>query len=197
MSQSADVVHAELRDLHERLVACLVATVPPMLEGHADEELYALALVTDSDVITCRLSAQTEQLLAAVPDYDDEPEYYRWWPEEWSIHDDECDPVSGGESSVELSRVLFELERQATASGMVVGDWRNAAREVLHSALGHEQVAQALTDINPLWAPVLFVMDSDGDQWPTVTSIDELNDDHPRPELVAEVRQYYVAEAEA
>lgn len=191
MSQSADVVHAELRDLYERLVASFVATLGPMLTSHADEDLYALAVTTDSDVITCSLIAHTEQALAAIPERDDEPEYYRWWPDEWSIRDSDVDPESGAETTAELSRVLAELERAATASGTVVGDWHHAARDVLASALGHELVAQTLTNINPTWTPVLFIADTDGDQQPTVESLDLLNADHPRPDLVTAAREFF------
>lgn len=193
MSQSADVVHAELRDLYERMVACFVATIPPMLNSRADENLYALAVTTDSDVTTCTLLAHTEQALAAIPEVADEPEYYRWWPDEWSIHDWEVDPESGAETTTDLSRDLFDLERTATASGIVVGDWQKAARDILHAALGHELVAQALTNINPDWAPVLFVADTDGDQQPTIDSLDQLNADHPRPDLVVAARTFFAS----
>ncbi|MBO1029731.1 DUF4303 domain-containing protein [Tessaracoccus sp. SD287] len=191
MSQSADLVHAELRDLYERMVACFVATIPPMLASHADEDLYALAVTTDSDVTTCRLLAHTEEALAAIPEVDDEPEYYRWWPDEWSIHDWEVDPESGAETTTDLSRDLFDLERTATASGIMVNDWHKAARDILQAALGHELVAQSVTNINPDWAPVLFVADTDGDQQPTLDSIDQLNAEHPDPELVAAARTFF------
>lgn len=191
MSPSADLVHAELRDLYERMVACFVATIPAMLDSHQDEDLYAVAITTDSDVITCGLVAHTEEALASVPEVDDDPEYYRWWPDEWSIRDWEVDPMAGAETTVDVSRVLFDLERSAMASGIVGGDWHAAAREVLHSALGHELVAQALTNINAAWTPVFYVTDTDGDQRPTLDSIDQLNSDHPRPDLLASARSFF------
>ena len=193
MSQSADVVHAELRDLYERMVDCFVAMIRAMLDSPRDEDLYALAVTTDTDVTTCSLLAHTEQALAAIPEVDDEPEYFRWWPDEWSIHDWEVNPASGSGTTAELSRDLLALERAATASGITVGDWRQGARDIMLAALGHELVAQTVTNINPDWSPVLFIADTDGDQQPTIDSIDQLNAEHPRPDLVAAARAFFTS----
>ena len=174
-----------LSGFQDRLADSLAESIGPMLAEYADQELYALALTTDSDVITVRLMAHTEQELSLVDDLDEEPVYYRWWPDEWSLCDDAITPGHV------LSEALYDLERAAAEAGLDHREWVRAARGALHGALGSERVRAAVAAVNPDWHPVLFVTDTDGDMDPTVESLNELNLGHPRPDLVAQARTFF------
>ncbi|MFM9368569.1 DUF4303 domain-containing protein [Streptomyces sp. Da 82-17] len=204
---------AAMSALQERIVASLCATVGPLLRGRAAEELYALALTTDSDVVTLRLVAHTEEALAALLAHagvgaadeggDDDADHYRWWPDEWAevpgASDDFVTPEGGVESTGDLCDALYAAhaslgERDDEDEDDVLHDaWCARARAVLDGALGDPRVRAALAGINPAWRPVLFVTDTDGDMRETVHSIDTLNSVHPAPApaLVASARSYF------
>lgn len=195
MTLSADSIHSTLRDLQERLVSSIVATLPAMLSGHEGEDLYAVAITTDSDVITCSLLAHTEQCLAAIPELEEEPDYYRWFPDEWCLRDWEVDPPTGAESTADVSRGLFDLKRSLTAEGTHLRDWKHAATDMLIGALGDESVRQVLGNVNADWSPVLFVTETDGDSELALDSLEQLNGDHPHTSLLASAREFYGSQA--
>ncbi|MET7641378.1 DUF4303 domain-containing protein [Streptomyces sp. NPDC005438] len=177
----------EVSELRERLVRSLVATLGPVLSAHRDEELYALALTTDSDVITVRLAAHTEEALASMGVAPEDLDHFRWWPDEWGISDEGVVPENGVESLVALSEELFD--RHAAFPDHQL--WVRQAREVLDQALGDERVRARLSAMNADWHPVLFVVDTDGDPGPTVRGIEVLNPGHPHPERVAAARRHF------
>jgi hypothetical protein len=181
--------------LRERIVTSLRATVGPMLRDRAAEHLYALAVTTDSDVVTLRLVAHTEEALAALlagsEDAAEDADHYRWWPDEWGISDEGVTPQDGVEPTTGICRALFEASDALGDDRSLHGKWRERARAVLEDALGDPRVRAGVADVNPAWCPVLFVTDTDGDMRPTVRSIDALNDGHPDPALVASARAYF------
>ncbi|MDI3405554.1 DUF4303 domain-containing protein [Streptomyces cavernicola] len=185
--------------LQERIVASLCATVGPMLRGRASEELYALALTTDSDVVTLRLVAHTEQALTALlenaednaEDSAADADYYRWWPDEWADLDDDVTPDDGVESTGDLCEALYEAHASLGEDDALHDEWCLRARAALDGALGDARVLAAVREANPVWRPVLFVTDTDGDMRETVHSIDLLNGAHPDPALVASARAYF------
>ncbi|RLK23076.1 uncharacterized protein DUF4303 [Micromonospora sp. M71_S20] len=178
--------------LHERIVVHICATIGPMLERRATEELYAVALTTDSDVITVRLATHTEEALRLLVDVDDEyADDYRWWPDEWVVADDDGTPEQGVESTAQISRDMFDTHLSLGEDAKAHGEWCERARATLEDALGDRRVRASIAAVNPAWHPVLFVTDTDGDQRPTVRSIDLLNTGHPNPDLVASARSFF------
>ncbi|MEU4779683.1 DUF4303 domain-containing protein [Micromonospora sp. NPDC023633] len=178
--------------LRERIVASVCATIGPMLERRASEELYAVALTTDSDVITVNLLAHTEEALKVLVEADDSyADGYRWWPDEWVVADDDGTPGHGVESMVQISRDMFDTHLSLGDDAEAHGEWCVRARATLEEALGDPRVRASIADVNPAWHPVLFVTDTDGNSHLTVRSIDLLNDDHPNPGLVASARDFF------
>lgn len=181
----------EIDTWRERIVSSVCATLSPMLRARASEELYALAITTDSDVVTLRLVAHTEEALGTLLEEndvtaEDEADHYRWWPDEWRISDDDVSPENRVESTADISDVMFQ------ASAALADDtWRDRARAALESALGDPHVRTCIAKVNPGWHPVLFVTDTDGDTRPTARSIDDLNQRHPDPALVTSARRYF------
>lgn len=178
--------------LRERIVASICATIGPMLEGRASEELYAVALTTDSDVVTVTLLAHTEEALQVLVEADDAyADGYRWWPDEWAVTDDQGAAEPGVESMVQISRDMFDTHDSLGDDDEAHGEWCLRARATLEDALGDHRVRASIADINPAWHPVLFVTDTDGNAHLTVRSIDLLNDGHPNPDLVASARDFF------
>ncbi|MDN7122103.1 DUF4303 domain-containing protein [Nocardioides sp. ChNu-153] len=78
----------DLDALRDRLVTSIVATLGPLLAPYDGERVYAVALLTDSDVSTVGLAAHGEGALArlvaaqSAADRDDEGmrAHLRWWP---------------------------------------------------------------------------------------------------------------------
>lgn len=174
----------DLDALRERLVASLVATVAPMLAPVAHESLYVMALTTDSDCITVRLVAHTEEALDLITGGEDDPDV-RWWPDEWAIANDDVTPDGGHESTAQIAGSLYEMVDELDP------DWPAAAREVFDAALGDLRVRRAIAGVNPSWDPVLFVTDTDGDLARTVVSLVELNREHPDRHLVDAAVAYF------
>ncbi|MFV2116111.1 DUF4303 domain-containing protein [Micromonospora sp. LOL_025] len=178
--------------LHERIVTSICATIRPMLERRASEELYAVALTTDSDVITVNLLAHTEEALDALVKADDAyADGYRWWPDEWAVADDHGTPGHGVESLVQISRDMFDTHLSLGDDDEAYGEWRVRARATLEAALGDHRVRAGIAVVNSAWHPVLFVTDTDGNAHLTVRSIDLLNAGHPNPDLVASARDFF------
>ncbi|MEW2376977.1 DUF4303 domain-containing protein [Micromonospora sp. NPDC047812] len=178
--------------LHERIVASICATIRPMLERRASEELYAVALTTDSDVITVNLLAHTEEALDALVKADDAyADGYRWWPDEWAVADDQTTPEHGVESMVQISRDMFDTHLSLGDDDEAHDEWCVRARATLEAALGDHRVRASIAGVNSTWHPVLFVTDTDGNAHLTVRSIDLLNDGHPNPDLVASARDFF------
>ncbi|MDQ0983016.1 DUF4303 domain-containing protein [Streptomyces sp. V2I9] len=183
--------------LRERIVMSLCATVGPMLRGRTAEDLYALAITTDSDIVTLRLVAHTEEALQALlleggEGAAEDADHYRWWPDEWRISDDGVTPENGSESTVDLCKVMFAASGDVSGHGPDAHEqWRERARAMLENALGDPRVRARLAEVEPAWRPVLFVTDTDGDMRPTVRSIDVLNAGHPNSALVASAREYF------
>jgi hypothetical protein len=174
----------DLDDLRERIVVSLAGTAAPMLRPLADQALYVVAVTTDSDCITLRLLAHTEEALDLLTGGEDDPDT-RWWPDEWEVADDDVVPDHGAESTSEISRTLF---------GTLDDDdptWPDRARDLFDSALGDARVREAIAGVNPTWQPVMFVTDTDGDLARTVVSLESLNRDHPNPDLVAAAVAYF------
>jgi len=174
----------DMEELRERIVASLAATAGLMLRPLADQALYVVAVTTDSDCISLRLLAHTEEALAALTGREDDPDT-RWWPDEWEISDDDITPDDGVESTVQLSRTLYGTLDEDDP------DWPDRARDLFDSALGDPQVRDAIAGVNPDWRPVRFVTDTDGDLARTVASLESLNPDHPNPDLVAAAVAYF------
>ncbi|KUN85284.1 hypothetical protein AQJ66_14075 [Streptomyces bungoensis] len=178
--------------MRERIVTSVCATLSPMLKAHASEELYALAITTDSDVVTLRLVAHTEEALGTLLEEndvtaDEEADHYRWWPDEWRISDDDVSPENGVESTADISEAMLAAS-DARADDPYTR--RDLARAALEGALGDPRVRAGIAEVNPGWHPVLFVADTDGDTRPTARSIDDLNQGHPDPALIASARGY-------
>lgn len=179
-----DELTPELEQLRERIVRSIVATLGPMLAPHAKDRLYVVALTTDSDATTVRLTAHTEEALAElIGDDPDADSTYRWWPDEWEIVDDDVVPDDG---------VAPLVDRSAEVAAAAAGDgdrWTEQVRVMLDGALGDPRVAARLAEINSGWRPVRFVTDTDGAMDRTVRSIDTLNTaDAP---LAADARAYF------
>ncbi|MFI6821304.1 DUF4303 domain-containing protein [Micromonospora sp. NPDC050187] len=178
--------------LRERIVANICATIGPMLERRASEELYAVALTTDSDVVTVSLMAHTEEALKVLVEADDEyADGYRWWPDEWVVTNDGGTPEHGVESMVQISRDMFDTHLALGGDDGAHGEWCVRARATLEDALGDHRVRTSIANVNSSWHPVLFVTDTDGNAHLTVRSIDLLNDGHPNPDLVASARDFF------
>ncbi|MFG2088479.1 MULTISPECIES: DUF4303 domain-containing protein [unclassified Spirillospora] len=181
-----------LSALQERISLSIVSALDPMLGARAAERLYVVALTTDGDVMTVRLTAHTEEALAVLladsgeGDDLDWTEYCRWWPDEWRTGDGGV-PAGDAGSLVTRSRELADAKDAAHDHAQ----WRTHARAMLVRALGDVRVAAAITAINPGWRPVLFVTDTDGDMRPTVHSIDVLNAGHASPALVTAARAFF------
>lgn len=175
----------DLDELRERIVASLAATAGPVLRPLADQSLYVVAVTTDSDCITLRLLAHTEEALEERTGGEDDP-YVRWWPDEWEISDDDITPDDGVESTVKISRTLY-----GTLDDEEDPDWPDRARDLFDSALGDPRVREAIARVNPSWRPVLFVTDTDGDLSRTVASLEPLNRDHTDADLVAAAVAYF------
>lgn len=179
--------------LRERLVAALVASLPPLLEPWRGQDLYALALTTDSDVVTVRLAAHTEEQWLDLVGSEDDAEtirLYRWWPDEWAVEDDSVLPP-GAETTGDISDALYARHRDQRIEA-----WRAAAWRMLVDALGDPRILATVQAIEPAWHPVRFVTDTDGDDRPAAESILALNPGHPRPALVAEAHAFFLDEAE-
>ncbi|MFW6772889.1 DUF4303 domain-containing protein [Nocardioides sp. CPCC 205120] len=187
----------DLDALLERLVTSIAATLGPLLAPYAGEQVYAVALLTDSDVTTVGLTAHSEEalarLVAALPGEDrDDPgmrTHLRWWPDEWGDGDLGVVPEGGAEP---LARVSDALARAADAAPDHAR-WRSTGRTLLDAALGDARVRARHAEVAPGSAPVLLVTDTDGAAGPTVASLDALDRDHPEPALVAAARAYFSA----
>ncbi|MEH0970131.1 DUF4303 domain-containing protein [Micromonospora sp. CPCC 205546] len=178
--------------LHERIVANICATIGPTLKRRASEKLYAVALTTDSDVITVNLVTHTEEALDVLTKADDAyADGYRWWPDEWAVADDHGAPEHGVESMTHISRDMYDTHLALGDDHEAHGEWCVRARATLEDALGDPRVRASIADVNPAWHPVLFVTDTDGNAHLTVRSIDLLNDGHPNPDLVASARDFF------
>ncbi len=178
-------------DLRERLVAALVASLPPMLEPWRGQDLYVLALTTDSDIITVRLAAHTDEQWRALSGGEDDAEIvrlYRWWPDEWAVEDDVAVPP-GAETTGDICDAMY-----AGCRDQPIDVWRAAAWRMLVDALGDPRVLATVQAIEPAWHPVRFVTDTDGDNRPAAQSILTLNAGHPRPALVAEAHAFFLEE---
>ena len=174
----------DMDELRERIVASLAATAGPLLRPLADQVLYVMAVTTDSDCITLRLLAHTEEALEERTG-GEEDSYVRWWPDEWDISDDGITPDDGVESTGTIGRTLY---------GTLDDDdptWPDRARDLFDSALGDPRVRAAIARVNPAWRPVLFVTDTDGDLARTVACLESLNRDHPNPDLLASAVAYF------
>lgn len=177
-------------DLREQLVAGILRDLGPALRALAGERLYVVAVTTDSDVMTARLVAHTDeawQRLVHRQGATDAPEhrtFLRWWPDEWDAPADEPAP----DDLVAGSRALAAAKDAAPDHDA----WREHGRAVLDAALGDRRVRARIARHAPPSTPVLLVTDTDGPMRPTVTSIDRLNVGHPDPGLVAEARAWFV-----
>lgn len=179
--------------LQERLVAALVAELTAMLEPRRGQDLYVLALTTDSDVVTVRLAAHTDEQWRALAAGEDDAEtvrLYRWWPDEWAVEDGVVVPP-GIETTGDISDALYAGYRDQP-----IDAWRAAAWRMLVDALGDPRILAAVHAVDPAWHPVRFVTATDGDNRPAAESILTLNPGHPRPALVAEAHAFFLDEDE-
>lgn len=172
--------------LSEVLASALAADLPSALGPLRGQRLYALCLGTDSDPMTIIPMAHTEELLASLvaedPE-DDDDGYYRWVWSEW---------VDGGLTTPSVDAVVAQLD--AVRGDPAPGGERaraTACFRAMIDALGDPRVMAAVRSVDPDWEPVLYLQSSDPggvDAQLGLASVDLLNPDHPRDDLVRQVR---------
>lgn len=173
----------DLTDLTSDLVDALVADLSAALPAVADQELYAVCLVTDSDPMTIAPDFFTEEQLAEM-DIEEDPDYFRWFRDEWT---------NGEVPAPRTDAVVEQMnQRHDQVAEEDFPTWSEACFQMMLDALGDPRVSAAIAAVNPQWRPVRYLLSPDPggiDQRYMELSVDQLNADHPRTDLVESLRE--------
>lgn len=118
--------------LTENIVEAVTADLGKILQEIGEEQIYAAALVTDSDCITLFLAVNTLEYLEENSGLESED---KWLPDEWGYSDDP------GGSLEKISRSLYEYD-EALGGGDNVDEKREA-----HHRMFFEAVISALEQL--------------------------------------------------